>query len=293
MPAGALEPQAAAAWLAAIGLAEDEHAVYDALLSAVLQLAAMARGYLLAYRDGRLASIATRQVDLAAELAEGFSSTIADEALITGEPVYVVDAAGSERFGAAASVVALGLHSVVALPVATPTTMLGVVYADRAAIDPVLGAADLALLRMLAAAAAERVLGLRAEARGQAAERWLAGLAPVMSAVAAAPAAGRRTAALAAVAPLAGATAARWLDARWGEPLALPAWTERALARPPGLVGNLADEAGEPCWLAVVGTPAGPLALAGPGPEPADGDALPGLLAPLSAALAPWLEGAP
>ncbi|MDB5096934.1 MAG: hypothetical protein JWM80_1355, partial [Cyanobacteria bacterium RYN_339] len=290
---GAVEPQAVAPWLAALGLATDEDGVQETLLAAILDLTAMTRGYLLGYDGGRLARIATRRLDFATELAEGFSTTIADEALITGEPVYVIDAAGAERFRAAASVVALGLRSVVALPVATATTILGVAYADRTAIDPLLGPADLAQLQMLATYAAERTLGLRAAAEAQEARRWALGVASAAGELAATPPAERPAKLAAALARLAGADAAAWyagetVVACFNRAPALPdGLTERAT--PAGVYGSLADDAGTPRWLACLAVPGRPevFGLGGPG---ADAGASERHLPAALGALAPWLQ---
>lgn len=151
-----------AAWLDALLNVVDERAVHERLLAAVVALTKAERGYLLVYERGRMVEAITAGLDYEAEVASGFSSSITEEVLWTGEPVYLVDASADSRWAEAASVRALGLRTVVALPYGTPKQLLGVVYVDREALDPILADEDLRALRLLADIAADRVQGMRA-----------------------------------------------------------------------------------------------------------------------------------
>jgi tetratricopeptide (TPR) repeat protein len=202
-----------AAWHEAILTADGEAAVHQTLLSACSALARADRGYLLGYERGRLIEVVTQGLDYAEELAGGFSNTIAEEVLFSGEPLYLIDASADERWKEAASVQSLGLRTVIALPYGTARQILGVVYLDREAIDPVIGPDDLTAFGMLTAAAATRVTALRAAAEGAGQLRGLEAVAAAAVAMAAAPDAAGRAAALAdAAIALTGAERAFWLE---------------------------------------------------------------------------------
>ncbi|MDB5100037.1 MAG: Response regulator of zinc sigma-54-dependent two-component system, partial [Cyanobacteria bacterium RYN_339] len=222
-------------WLGRVLDAADERGINEAVLEAVLALVQADRGYLLEYEHGRLVQVVTVGLDYADELDQGFSSSIVEEVLLTGEPVYSFDAATDDRWSGAASVRALGLRTVVGLPYGTPRRLMGVVYAERAAVEPVLGSAELYALDLLARTGAERVAALRMERElleELAFEREVATAA--MAIARSSSPAGRRAALLAAAIRLTGAERAFWLtrpgaDAAWralaaqdptGEPLA-------------------------------------------------------------------------
>jgi hypothetical protein len=107
--------------------------------------------------------VITQGLDYQAELEAGFSNSIVEEVLLKGEPLCLYDASADDRWSAAASVQALGLRTVIALPYGTARKLMGVVYVDRQSLDPTLEATDLRMLDLLARTGAERVLALRNE----------------------------------------------------------------------------------------------------------------------------------
>ncbi|MDB5098172.1 MAG: protein kinase [Cyanobacteria bacterium RYN_339] len=160
----AIAPAAFRAAIDDLALARDEAEIGQAALRGAIALAQAERGYLLVYEGGELRRAVTAGLDYAREVEAGFSHSIAEQALLASEPVYVVDASADPTWRQAASVMALGLHTVVCLPLAVPERTLGVLYMDRQALEPVLGPADLDFLQAFATAAASAVQRVRAEA---------------------------------------------------------------------------------------------------------------------------------
>jgi tetratricopeptide (TPR) repeat protein len=201
-----------AAWHEAVLAAEGEADVHQTLMAACAALTRADRGYLLGYERGRLIEVVTQGLDYAEEVAAGFSNSIAEEVLFTGEPIYLIDASADERWKEAASVQSLGLRTVVALPYGTARQILGVVYLDREAIDPVIGPDDLTALGMLTGAAAAKVTALRAAAEQAVRLRGLEAVAAAAVAMAGQPVAAGKAAVLAdAAIALTGAERAFWL----------------------------------------------------------------------------------
>ncbi|MDB5100194.1 MAG: two component, sigma54 specific, transcriptional regulator, Fis family, partial [Cyanobacteria bacterium RYN_339] len=248
---GSLAPAELDRWLEAVVAETDERRLAAALLAGAIALARADRGYVLAYEAGRLRGAVTQGMDYAAEVQAGFSETIAARALYEARPIYVVDAASDAEFREAASVVALDLHTVVALPLLAGDEVLGVLYMDRAALEPSFGPPDLALLMAYARTGA----GLLAAARARhAAEtemaRWraCAGLGARLAGVADAAAARRIV--LAAVSDVLGATRAHWLVQAGAGWTALDAPAEDISAG----VASWVHERGEPLVLVDAGS---------------------------------------
>jgi GAF domain-containing protein len=160
MPVAGLHiaPQALLAHLEALAAAEDEAAISRATLQGALEMARADRGYLLAYEAGRLRQAVTSGIDYEAEVASGFSQSIVERVLFTQTPLYVTDASADETWRQATSVMALQLKTVICLPLATPSRILGVIYLDRESLDPVLTESDVAMLQAFALAAASAIV---------------------------------------------------------------------------------------------------------------------------------------
>ena len=104
--------------------------ILDEVIDTAIELTAAERGFLLLRQaDGELAPVVARNFSLDGDL--GVSRSIADRAAQTGEPVMTVDAGIDERFGAAASVAALRLRSVLAVPLRQRGTITGCIYVDH------------------------------------------------------------------------------------------------------------------------------------------------------------------
>jgi serine/threonine-protein kinase PknK len=113
----------------------------DDVIDAAIELTAAERGFLI-LRGGRgatAASTAALEVAVARGFADGdlddggpsFSRSIAEKAAQSGEPVITLDAGRDERFGAAASVAAFRLRSVMAVPLRQKGQVAGCLYVDH------------------------------------------------------------------------------------------------------------------------------------------------------------------
>lgn len=142
----------------ALALAKAESEIHACLLESLMAAVHAERGYLLSFQDGQLVEAVTRGIDYEAEIQGGFSHSIAEHVLFAGEPLYLVDASADASWSANASVMALGLRTVICVPYMTPERILGVVYMDRGQVEPLLLPEDLALLRSLATMAAAACL---------------------------------------------------------------------------------------------------------------------------------------
>ena len=128
----------------------------DDVIDAMIELTLAERGFLLLGPPGKLQIRVARNIDQRAldgtELA--LSRSIAERAAAAGEPVVTIDAATDERFGAAASVSALRLRSVLAVPLVAAGRPIGCVYVDHRVRRGVFSDDDVALVCDLADVAA-------------------------------------------------------------------------------------------------------------------------------------------
>ncbi|MDB5100891.1 MAG: hypothetical protein JWM80_5312, partial [Cyanobacteria bacterium RYN_339] len=193
-------------------LAAERDKVAELALTAVLDLARCTRGYVLTYEGGRLSAAVTMGLDYAQEVEQGFSRSIAERALFSATPLYVVDAGADDAWRGQASVLALGLRTVLALPLAAGDRLLGVLYADREDPEPLLAEADVALLAALAAATAALLAAQREAQALDAAREAQARCAALARALHRTP--GRDTL-LAAAREAVNAEGARWLERPW------------------------------------------------------------------------------
>jgi transcriptional regulator with GAF, ATPase, and Fis domain len=108
----------------------------DEVIDAAIEMTAAERGFLLLRaQSGALDVVVARNFahgDLSRERGEAkLSRSIAEQAAATGEPVITIDAGLDERFGAAASVSALRLRSVMAVPLRQKGRITGCLYVDH------------------------------------------------------------------------------------------------------------------------------------------------------------------
>jgi GAF domain-containing protein/tetratricopeptide (TPR) repeat protein len=153
---GAISPALWLRRLESLASATSEAEVGSRALVGAVELVEADRGYLLSYVNGRLYGAITHGMDYRAS-NEAFSHSLAEHALFTSEPLYLMDASADPTWREAASVAALGLRTVVCLPLALPNQILGVIYLDRAAIEPLLSPTDITMLHGLAASAAAAI----------------------------------------------------------------------------------------------------------------------------------------
>ncbi len=114
----------------------DVDRILDEVIDTAIELTAAERGFLLLRQpDGALAPVVSRnfggaESDLASN-ERSVSRSIAERAAQTGEPVLTVDAGVDERFAIAASVAALRLRSVLAVPLRQRGQVTGCIYVDH------------------------------------------------------------------------------------------------------------------------------------------------------------------
>ena len=112
----------------------DVDRILDEVIDTAIELTAAERGFLLLRQpDGALAPVVSRNFamsDLASN-ERSVSRSIAERAAQTGEPVLTVDAGVDERFAIAASVAALRLRSVLAVPLRQRGEITGCIYVDH------------------------------------------------------------------------------------------------------------------------------------------------------------------
>ncbi len=102
-------------------------------LDEAIELTAAERGFLLLAEGGELTVSVARNLDKAS-LTEGhmrFSHSIAERAIRSAEAVSTVDARADDRFRGNVSVHAMGLRSVIAVPIRSPEGVLGALYLDN------------------------------------------------------------------------------------------------------------------------------------------------------------------
>ncbi|HEX4455117.1 MAG TPA: sigma 54-interacting transcriptional regulator, partial [Kofleriaceae bacterium] len=108
--------------------------ILDEVIDTAIEVTAAERGFLLLREaGGELAPVVSRNF-AAADLEAGersVSRSIAERAAQTGEPVVTVDAGIDERFAVAASVAALRLRSVLAVPLRQRGAITGCIYVDH------------------------------------------------------------------------------------------------------------------------------------------------------------------
>ncbi|MDX2093443.1 MAG: sigma 54-interacting transcriptional regulator [Kofleriaceae bacterium] len=109
--------------------------ILDDVIDTAIELTLAERGFLLLRQPGgELATMVSRNFssnDLGTAGTATVSRSIAERAAQTGEPVLTVDAGIDERFGAAASVAALRLRSVLAVPLRQRGSVIGCIYVDH------------------------------------------------------------------------------------------------------------------------------------------------------------------
>jgi transcriptional regulator with GAF, ATPase, and Fis domain/tetratricopeptide (TPR) repeat protein len=106
--------------------------ILDEVIDTAIELTSAERGFLLLRQlDGELAPVVSRNFTVGEHEVQSVSRSIAERAAQTGEPVMTVDAGVDERFGMAASVAALRLRSVLAVPLRQRGTIIGCIYVDH------------------------------------------------------------------------------------------------------------------------------------------------------------------
>ncbi len=145
--------------------------LHERILDSAIELAGAERGYLvLLDRDGRPRVRAGRGIDRAAVAHDdhALSRSIVSRVLGSGRPLSTMDAASDERLSGAASVHALSLRSVIAVPLRLRGEVRGAIYLEDRLRPFAFGEVELSLLGELsdlAGLALESAEALRAERR--------------------------------------------------------------------------------------------------------------------------------
>jgi len=133
----------------------EEDALLDAILDASIELLAAHRGFLLLAADGHVIVRRARRsghVELE-DPANAMSISVAQLAIRESRSVLTADAALDGRFDGMESVVNLGLHSIVCVPLKAKDKTLGVIYIDNAEVQGAFGPDDVRHLEAFAAQA--------------------------------------------------------------------------------------------------------------------------------------------
>jgi transcriptional regulator with GAF, ATPase, and Fis domain len=133
----------------------DEDALLDAILDASVELLGARRGFLLLAADDHVVVRRARRsghVELE-DPSNAMSISVAQLAIREGRSVLTEDAAIDGRFGGMESVVNLGLHSIVCVPLKAQDKTLGVIYVDNAETKGAFGPSDVRHLEVFAAQA--------------------------------------------------------------------------------------------------------------------------------------------
>ncbi len=127
--------------------------LYEEILDAAIDLSGAERGFIVVRKDdGALRVRVARGLDRKTidEDARLFSRSLAARAIDSGAPISTVDALRDERLDGAASVHALALRSVVAVPFKREGEVRGAIYLDDRLRPGAFGPEDVALLSDLA-----------------------------------------------------------------------------------------------------------------------------------------------
>jgi len=162
-----------------IGDRVDSDTLPDDILRGVLELAGCSRGFVL-LADGQDYAVRASLVrdggvlDANALKSRTFSGSVGavQRALAQREPVAINQVASDPWLSGRESVVAMGLHSLVCLPLLDGKRVLGAVYADRREPGEPITQLDLELLGAFAESAAVWLLAGQALAVLDAAPRW-------------------------------------------------------------------------------------------------------------------------
>jgi len=151
----------------------------DQVIDTVIELTSAERGFLLlGDAGGELAITVARNFEQTALAGEelGLSRSIAERAATTGEVVLTLDAAFDERFGAAESVAAMRLRSVLAVPLRQKDRLIGTIYVDHRFRSGAFDDAAIELTRELADIAAVAIENARLAEDNQRRQREIAEL---------------------------------------------------------------------------------------------------------------------
>ncbi len=151
----------------------------DQVIDTVIEMTSAERGFLLlGDAGGELAITVARNFEQTALAGEelGLSRSIAERAATTGEVVLTVDAAFDERFGAAESVAAMRLRSVLAVPLRQKDRLIGTIYVDHRFRSGAFDDAAIELTRELADIAAVAIDNARLAEDNQRRQREIAAL---------------------------------------------------------------------------------------------------------------------
>jgi hypothetical protein len=146
----------------------------DDVLRGVLELSGCTRGFMLLADGGDYVVCASRSLEAGSIASRTFSGSVGavERTLATRRAVAVNQVDSEPWLAGRASVVGLGLQSLVCVPLLDGERVLGAVYADRSEPGEPITQLDLELLGAFAESAAVYVLAGRAMAALEGAPRW-------------------------------------------------------------------------------------------------------------------------
>ncbi|MCU0661323.1 MAG: sigma 54-interacting transcriptional regulator [Myxococcota bacterium] len=130
----------------------DPKRLLQLILERAVEITGAERGMVILPRNGKLEPVVSHQI--AEEVEVSFSRQVAEKVVAEGRPTLAVDALDDERFRGFASVAAMKLRSILAVPLALRRKMVGVIYLDSRLRSGVFGEADRHLLEAFGAQAA-------------------------------------------------------------------------------------------------------------------------------------------
>ena len=162
------------AWVRRIGGQAHFHAMLDDTLRGVLDLAGCSRGFMLMAQGDDYVVCASKTIDARAMNARTFSGSIGavQRALEQRKPIAINQIDSEPWLAGRASVIGLGLQSLVCLPLLDGERVLGAVYADRSEPGEPITQLDLELLNAFAESAAVWMLAGQAIDTLDNAPRW-------------------------------------------------------------------------------------------------------------------------
>lgn len=146
----------------------------DEVLRGVIELSGCTRGFMLMADGDDYAVVASRSLDAGAMHGRTFTGSVGavQRALAGRKPVVVNHVDGEPWLAGRASVLGLGLQSLVCVPLLDAERTLGAVYADRREAGEPITQLDLELLDAFSESAALYLMAGRAMATLEAAPRW-------------------------------------------------------------------------------------------------------------------------
>jgi len=121
--------------------------VLESAMDQVIRLMHAERGFIMLLSENGHKFEAVRSIDgLPIEKESDYSRSVVDKVMETGEPIITLDAMTDQRFSIAASVISLGLRSVLCVPLQVKDRLIGIIYVDNRARTGIFNQRDMEVL---------------------------------------------------------------------------------------------------------------------------------------------------